>query len=113
MSRAPRPSSTLPAHWRNRRSHSARWPNTRSPHWLASPYYFFFPAEDGIRAKLVTGVQTCALPIFVRRLVGLHGGTVVATSDGEGRGRSEERRVGKECRGRWWPYRSTIESRWR
>src|SRR6266404_8438616 len=24
---------------------------------------FFFQAEDGIRAKLVTGVQTCALPI--------------------------------------------------
>src|SRR5687767_15367167 len=29
---------------------------------------FFFQAEDGIRGKLVTGVQTCALPIFVRRL---------------------------------------------
>src|SRR6266545_3174121 len=26
---------------------------------------FFFQAEDGIRDKLVTGVQTCALPIFV------------------------------------------------
>src|SRR2546425_5504131 len=25
--------------------------------------YFFFQAEDGIRDKLVTGVQTCALPI--------------------------------------------------
>src|SRR5205823_8536429 len=25
---------------------------------------FFFQAEDGIRDKLVTGVQTCALPIF-------------------------------------------------
>ena len=24
---------------------------------------FFFQAEDGIRARLVTGVQTCALPI--------------------------------------------------
>src|SRR5208282_2956902 len=24
---------------------------------------FFFPAEDGIRAATVTGVQTCALPI--------------------------------------------------
>src|SRR6266404_7907595 len=24
---------------------------------------FFFQAEDGIRDKLVTGVQTCALPI--------------------------------------------------
>src|SRR5687767_9650634 len=26
--------------------------------------FFFFQAEDGIRDKLVTGVQTCALPIF-------------------------------------------------
>src|SRR6185437_16846150 len=25
----------------------------------------FFQAEDGIRDKLVTGVQTCALPIFL------------------------------------------------
>src|SRR5207247_4616206 len=25
---------------------------------------FFFQAEDGIRDPLVTGVQTCALPIF-------------------------------------------------
>src|SRR5229473_5431772 len=34
--------------------------------------YFFFQAEDGIRDKLVTGVQTCALPICRR------GQTVVA-----------------------------------
>src|SRR6266404_3312701 len=27
-------------------------------------YFFFFKAEDGIRDKLVTGVQTCALPIL-------------------------------------------------
>src|SRR3989441_13270553 len=33
-------------------------------HWL---YFFFFQAEDGIRDKLVTGVQTCALPIYVTR----------------------------------------------
>src|SRR5687767_16030831 len=26
-------------------------------------FLFFFQAEDGIRVKLVTGVQTCALPI--------------------------------------------------
>src|SRR2546425_11360015 len=34
--------------------------------------FFFFQAEDGIRDKLVTGVQTCALPIslFSRRLEG-------------------------------------------
>src|SRR2546425_13174114 len=27
--------------------------------------FFFFQAEDGIRDKLVTGVQTCALPISI------------------------------------------------
>src|SRR5687767_4542945 len=31
---------------------------------LLSAVRFFFQAEDGIRDKLVTGVQTCALPIF-------------------------------------------------
>ena len=30
-------------------------------------YFFFFQAEDGIRDIGVTGVQTCALPILVRR----------------------------------------------
>src|SRR6266404_6455296 len=29
-------------------------------------FFFFFQAEDGIRDKLVTGVQTCALPISTR-----------------------------------------------
>src|SRR2546425_216319 len=29
----------------------------------AGQIFFFFQAEDGIRDKLVTGVQTCALPI--------------------------------------------------
>src|SRR5687768_17724852 len=29
--------------------------------------FFFFQAEDGIRDVAVTGVQTCALPIFCRR----------------------------------------------
>src|SRR5207244_9713323 len=28
--------------------------------------YFVFQAEDGIRDDLVTGVQTCALPIYIR-----------------------------------------------
>src|SRR3712207_659802 len=32
-------------------------------------YFFFFQAEDGIRDIGVTGVQTCALPIFVDREV--------------------------------------------
>src|SRR5258708_24848107 len=29
-------------------------------------FFFFFQAEDGIRDDLVTGVQTCALPILVQ-----------------------------------------------
>src|SRR5258708_24584365 len=29
---------------------------------------FFFQAEDGIRDDLVTGVQTCALPISLKRV---------------------------------------------
>ena len=29
-------------------------------------FVFFFQAEDGIRDKLVTGVQTCALPIWLK-----------------------------------------------
>src|SRR5215469_2886878 len=28
-------------------------------------FFFFFQAEDGIRDLYVTGVQTCALPIFM------------------------------------------------
>src|SRR2546425_9563540 len=34
---------------------------------LQSRSFFFFQAEDGIRYKLVTGVQTCALPILARQ----------------------------------------------
>ena len=30
-------------------------------------FFFFFQAEDGIRDDLVTGVQTCALPISLKR----------------------------------------------
>src|SRR5258708_28337203 len=36
--------------------------------------FFFFQAEDGIRDDLVTGVQTCALPIFIRRRFGIEAG---------------------------------------
>src|SRR5438105_15583625 len=70
---------------------------------------FFFQAEDGIRDPLVTGVQTCALPISslvrLRRSSGRH----LAQGSGSrtrwlGGRRSEERRVGKECRSRWSPY---------
>src|SRR5207248_5267557 len=31
-----------------------------------SLYFFFFQAEDGIRDRTVTGLQTCALPIYRR-----------------------------------------------
>src|SRR5699024_11696456 len=31
-------------------------------------YFFFFQAEDGIRDRNVTGVQTCALPISRRSM---------------------------------------------
>src|SRR5712675_3057107 len=33
--------------------------------------FFFFQAEDGIRDVAVTGVQTCALPIYLRRPLGI------------------------------------------
>src|SRR2546425_3073128 len=35
---------------------------------LSMFFFFFFQAEDGIRDKLVTGVQTCALPIFYKEV---------------------------------------------
>src|SRR5207247_7634089 len=97
----------------------------------------FFQAEDGIRAPLVTGVQTCALPISFRQApnwkIDTHtfvspGTRLVAEvakatkrpsaeMDGAPKNkfpgeteeslpcvppdaRSEERRVGRECRGR-------------
>src|SRR3712207_6948262 len=95
---------------------------------------FFFQAEDGIRDIGVTGVQTCALPILLDGVVagGLPGAStlrvwwarvepgseVTAHEHSELRwlaadelesldwipARSEERRVGKECRSRWSPY---------
>src|SRR5687768_17822238 len=97
---------------------------------LCLSVFFFFQAEDGIRDVAVTGVQTCALPISPLLLVGAghrfgrgrparsarggrrRSGAVLATGSGvgvwlgqrEGRvvsPRSEERRVGKECRSRW------------
>src|SRR5256885_9085443 len=95
---------------------------------------FFFQAEDGIRDYKVTGVQTCALPIScdvphmnmtprpkiassvlelightpmvrLNRLPKPGGASVVAKLESVNPGgRSEERRVGKECRSRWSPY---------
>src|SRR5205807_3065176 len=35
-------------------------------HMVVSQELFFFQAEDGIRDYTVTGVQTCALPIYIR-----------------------------------------------
>src|SRR5438270_13256249 len=69
--------------------------------------FFFFQAEDGIRDLTVTGVQTCALPISGRPpdRGGVH--PPPAAARGGGRDplrRSEERRVGKECRSGWSPY---------
>src|SRR5205823_9542155 len=94
-------------------------------------FFFFFQAEDGIRDKLVTGVQTCALPIsgvrqgalrpvptigrrlhrlfdFFRPEDGMPPKTLIedlAIRYGfqvlGALVRSEERRVGKECRSRW------------
>src|SRR5256884_6412655 len=34
-------------------------------------FYFLFQAEDGIRDVAVTGVQTCALPIYIQESVRL------------------------------------------
>src|SRR2546430_3095027 len=95
--------------------------------------FFFFQAEDGIRDLTVTGVQTCALPISPPRgaerpvnvarrpraacllalvplmLAGARSpghapsGSVADTLT-TAYDRSEERRVGKECRSRWSPY---------
>src|SRR5207247_3550569 len=79
---------------------------------LLTFFFFFFQAEDGIRDPLVTGVQTCALPIsvyararrFDRGVQGEQVGLVRDESDRLGELlRSEERRVGKECRSRWSP----------
>src|SRR5205823_11770682 len=75
--------------------------------WCFMFWFFFFQAEDGIRDKLVTGVQTCALPIFdemgpvrMRRPAALERRAEPEAAIL----RSEERRVGKECRSRWAPY---------
>src|SRR2546422_2930531 len=97
-------------------------------------HFFFFQAEDGIRDVAVTGVQTCALPIsiivleasgpepaftqaFLEALIdeylAYRKEVRAASSDDtlnsltrelEQQERSEERRVGKECRSRWSPY---------
>src|SRR5687767_15416778 len=84
-------------------------------------FFFFFQAEDGIRDKLVTGVQTCALPISAlitapcsvsRASMNAANPSWTVSVVAAWRAalplaiffRSEERRVGKECRSRWSPY---------
>src|SRR3546814_2164284 len=85
-------------------------------------FFFFSSRRRHTRCALVTGVQTCALPISVHAMarIMLHGridniqtswvklgveGTQTMLNSGA---RSEERRVGKECvstcRSRWSPY---------
>src|SRR5690349_25042559 len=72
---------------------------------------FFFQAEDGIRDLYVTGVQTCALPICTWRSTApptprrpVRSRATAAASICCGKPRSEERRVGKECRSRGTSY---------
>src|SRR5690606_40425344 len=88
-------------------------------------FLFFFQAEDGIRDFHVTGVQTCALPISEAAAVAPAAPqpasqheekrpepaappprpavNPVDTATPRPVDRSEERRVGKECRSRWLP----------
>src|SRR5690349_22484004 len=85
-------------------------------------FFFFFQAEDGIRDLYVTGVQTCALPIYFvvlyhfqyvgyrhfflqsRIAIRMRREVRLESRLESRRARSEERRVGKECRSRWSPY---------
>src|SRR5256885_13999617 len=51
-------------------------------------FFFFFQAEDGIRDYKVTGVQTCALPIFIvmvkgTSFMGLGGPNLVKGATGQ------------------------------
>src|SRR5207237_4370083 len=65
--------------------------------------FFFFQAEDGIRDSSVTGVQTCALPIFVRSLTPRDGVLLHDEVDGgarRARDRRHDRRRGVPRKGR-------------
>src|SRR5439155_6296598 len=72
-----------------------------------STFFFFFQAEDGIRDGHVTGVQTCGssdLLVLQAKDEALHEVLSVAEEElARVQQRSEERRVGKECRSRWSP----------
>src|SRR3546814_6685265 len=82
-------------------------------------FFFFSSRRRHTRCALVTGVQTCALPIYRVRQLGRENWRTVFPLWGEDTAalsrrfvgeRSEERRVGKECvstcRSRWSPYHS-------
>src|SRR5256886_12241475 len=78
-------------------------------HYLCFFFFFFFQAEDGIRDLTVTGVQTCALPIstaapYASFLYDIKNAEAFNKKELTDPSRSEERRVGKECRSRWSPY---------
>src|SRR5690606_40056049 len=45
--------------------------------------FFFFQAEDGIRDFHVTGVQTCALPIFLTEKSSITASAFLRLGDGE------------------------------
>ena len=90
-----------------------RWGEKRVGEFIY--FFFFFQAEDGIRDWSVTGDQTCALPIYSNNqfcpLSPPHmfvaqklSSSAYIEENNEMIGRSEERRVGKECRSRWSPY---------
>src|SRR5256884_4257909 len=49
--------------------------------------YFFFQAEDGIRDVAVTGVQTCALPIYLVAIEGHRGFESERVARGEAAGK--------------------------
>src|SRR5215203_6528273 len=71
--------------------------------------YFFFQAEDGIRDIGVTGSSdVCSSDLFVwpssRKSSAAPASTMPCPYAGNATKRSEERRVGKECRSRWSPY---------
>src|SRR5437867_4626662 len=62
-------------------------PRTRSQGHLRCALLFFFQAEDGIRDRTVTGVQTCALPISRRRAAAVRrrAGSAGGATDGPSR----------------------------
>src|SRR5690606_41072716 len=62
--------------------------------------FFFFQAADGIRDFHVTGVQTCALPIFLLSLSGSAARAAAYSSVDGGGAESTARRTGDQDQGR-------------